>query len=279
MEVIRRKHESGREMVCDPRIDETTLRLMKIAPNFDKEEDALPHAERELNKLERDFNVYHLKPMNLMLAGIHTEPLNSATRHKSGIYAGILDSRKELFVTTAILHGSENALMQAERALKQSFPSKIFKQKLHEDSLEVMLCGDNRYDPARLLHAIHTKTRCTLPMDINAATTPSDTNPATALGLVTPKLYNPCLETVIWDDVPSKDRGTTGNAMAGYVGIQFPDLDIIRTENASTRQKLAFARMIVNHPFPSEAEAMVAAEDIKERVEARLNRGNNPHIR
>ena len=269
VEVIRRKHASGRELICDPRADENSLRLLKIEPHFNTQKEALHHGERELNKVENDFGIYYTKPKGLTLAGLHTEPLDKTSRKQTGLFTGFMSGNKNLHVTSARLHGSDDILNQAEEALKRSFPSSVFKQKRHGDTLDVMLCGDNYGDPAKLLATVHTKTRCNLPMDINAAIEPDSYKPS---------FFNPCLETEVWDDVPAKDRGATGTALAGYVGMQFPDSDILRAENASKEQEYYPARVVVNKSCASEKEAMDAAEDMKQRVVARLRRGDSPQI-
>jgi hypothetical protein len=269
VEVIRRKHHSGKELVCDPRADENELRLLKIAPHFNTQNEALHHGERELNKIEKDFGIYYTKPTGLILEGLNTTLLDTAARHRTGLFAGFMSDNKQLYITSATLHGTDDTLHHAEQALKRSFPSRVFKQRRHNDALEVMLCGDNYADPAKLLSTVHTKTRCTLPMDINATTIPDTSNPS---------FFNPCLETEVWDDVPTKDRGTTGTALASYVGLQFPDSNILRTERASHEQEYCPARVVVNKSCANEQEAIDAAEDMKQRVVARLKRGNSPNI-
>ena len=205
-----------------------------------------------------------------MLAGITTEPLDDDMRRKTGMVADILHNSKQPFVTTITLTGPDEALDSAERAMRHSFPSKVFKLERDGEVLQVMMCGDQHGDPAKLVAMVQNKTRCLLPMEINPCTAPCAT---------VPEHFNPALETELWDEVPKKQRASTGTALAGYVGMQFPSYSLMLPERALHNKYVkSNARVVVNEPHRSEGDALTVAEHLKEGVEARMTRGQRPEF-
>lgn len=283
LEVIRRKynnHSVGKEallheasqnegLVLDPGALEG-LRLLQVTQQHQDVRSAELAAEKLVRGVEKKFDVYYTKPMQVMLVGLSTQPLDDDLRRKSELYADILHNAKQPFVTTATLTGEAEALDAAEKAMKNSFPPKIFKMQRDGELLNVMMCGDREGDPIRLVAMLQAKTRCTLPMDIN---------PGTAACVTAPAHFSPMLETELWDDVPKRQRGATGTALAGYVGLQFPSHSLMLPERGLYNKHIkSNARLVVHEEYPTRGDAQVVAEALKDGVEARMARGTVPKL-
>lgn len=279
IEVIRRDHarvnlsDSGsapKDGLCiDPRPYADALRLLDVTHTDADERKMQMMAEQYVTRLEREYHLYHKKSSGIFLAGLHTEPLHNESRKALMPFAHLMRGGHKKFVTTALLTGEPEALESAEKILMASLPPSVLKLRQNDDGLEVLFCGDDKGDPAKLVDLLSSRVRATLPMDLHAIST-SASHPSSH--------FNPALETEVWDDVPAKERGKTGNVLASYVGLQFPGSEIIMPERTTNDQSHGFARVVVQDPKPAKEDALSTAEAMKGVVESRIKRGEGAMV-